>query len=181
MDDELRRSQHERAGNLYQTWCGAADQLFASARVLKAQHDTLYAVALTPTPYVAQVFPVLLMLRGMGLECLLKALWLKTDKERKLVVNGTYQGVPNTRQHYLVGLARAVEVELSVEETHLLTRLSDYITHLGRYPIAKKADAQLRVLEHPEPGRGVSGTWSFDSDDKLFATLCDRLYRELGW
>lgn len=40
MDLEHRLETHERVGNTCQSWCLAADQLFAAARVVKTQYDT---------------------------------------------------------------------------------------------------------------------------------------------
>jgi hypothetical protein len=184
MDLKHRTEQHERVGNTYQSWCLAADQLFAAARVLKRQHDTFddeewMASEVEILPDEAQVFPPLLMLRGMGLECLLKALWLKQGHE--VVRHGKYVGVPNTNQHDLVGLARETGFALSSEDDHLLVRLSDFVTHIGRYPIAKRGQEHLRMLDDPTGGQAMTGSWRSPSDEYLFAGLVARLHRELGW
>jgi hypothetical protein len=162
----------------------AAEQLFAAARVLKGQHDTFdeekwMTSEVETMPDEAQVFPPLLMLRGMGLECLLKALWLKQGHE--LVRDAKYVDVPNTKQHDLVGLARQTNFARSPEEDHLLTRLSDFVTHSGRYPIAKRGQEHLRMLKDPAGGQVESGVWRSPSDEELFVVVVARLHRELGW
>ena len=78
------------------------------------------------------------MLRGMALECMFKALWLKYGG--RLAVKGKYQCIPGTKDHDLCSLeekiSEKIDTGLNSEERKLLARLSFFIIY-GRYPIRK--------------------------------------------
>lgn len=89
-----------------------------------------------------EVHGVSRMLRGMALECLLKALWLKHGG--RLSDKGEYRSIPGTKDHDLCSLenkiAEKVDTGLNTEEKRLLARLSFFIV-AGRYPIPKSISA----------------------------------------
>ncbi len=183
MDPKRRMEWHEKVGNDARNWCISAEGLLASARVLKAEHDTFKwddceQTEPQPAPDAAIVMPTLLMLRGMALECLFKALWLAQGNT--LVAEGNYQGVPTVGQHDLAGLAVKSNFPISEHESYLLVRLSDFITHFGRYPITRRGVDHMRFVKDPDGGGGVTGTWNYGRDELLFTELVTRLRKLLG-
>lgn len=84
------------------------------------------------------VYDVGRMLRGMGLECLIKALWLADGGV--LVRGGSFVNVPNAGPHDLYGMLNQISAaaapNLTVEEEKQLARFS-FAINSARYPISK--------------------------------------------
>lgn len=80
------------------------------------------------------------MLRGMAVECLLKAVWLKSGEI--LASNGKFRNIPNTKSHDLYGLYKAINERIPLnfneEELKFIARLS-FASESARYPIRKSA------------------------------------------
>jgi hypothetical protein len=120
---------------------------------------------------------VVMMLYGMSLECLFKAIaannghsFAEYDEDGEPIFKGlfNYSGT----NHNLVALSRheKVRLDLSAEELDLVKRLSCYILWGGRYPVAKRWEEQF----------GEDMAWNFDHDYKLVHQLAGGLYKRLG-
>ena len=94
MDKTLAVELHTRAGNIPETWRSCADNLLAAAAVLLDQREGV-ARSSEPTADAWRTHPPELMLRGMAIECLLKALLVKRGD--KLVEDGKYTSVMHYR------------------------------------------------------------------------------------
>jgi hypothetical protein len=174
--EQLKRD-HEAYGNKWYPWLLKADELIASAELLRDQCITRKYFPDNLDKYEdeihspgGKVFSVILMLWAMATECLLKALWLKSGE--KLIVNGQYSKIPNTKDHDLCTLAEAISSKgifhFSDADIDIFYRLSPYIT-LGRYPIPKVVP--IRSKNAPKGFESVG--WSLPLyDDRLGDFLC---------
>lgn len=175
MDSSLAKKIHEGAGNLPRAWEGAAEDLLAAAQILKERHESFDRASLGPNdpmPPESGVKPVELMLRGMAVECMLKALWLK--RGNVIVRDGKYFGVRGAGQHDLPQLASATGFQIDAVETDLLRRLSHFIQYGGRYPVPRDA-SQLMLIPSPGGGRGAPTSWSTPADQHSFNEIVRRL------
>lgn len=80
MDDKYAELLHTRTGNFHAAWQSAADDLLIASQVLKERAESFDANSLAagdPIPVEGRLAAVEIMLKGMAVECLLKALWLK--------------------------------------------------------------------------------------------------------
>jgi hypothetical protein len=175
MDKKLAVKIHTGAGNLPEAWKSCADDLLAAAAVLR-EHRASVARGPEPAPNAWRTHPSELMLSGMAIECLLKALWVKQG--HNLVADGKYVPVPGAGAHDLVQLAGVLKLTLSDLETDLLRRLSHFIEYGGRYPVPKNAE-KLRLVSSPRGGRGAATTWATPSDQLLFDEVVNRLEQML--
>jgi len=180
VDAMVAEKFHERAGNLTAAWRSVADSLLAAAQVLRERSEPLdpgsHAPG-APVPPDGRLGAVELMLKGMAVECLLKALWLKQGN--KLVEAGQYSGVPGAGEHDLPQLASVVKFTVDVKEKGLLRRLSHFIQYGGRYPVPKD-DAKLRLTPTPGGGKASATTWATPGDDQLFDSLVSCLDTSLA-
>lgn len=153
----------------------AADRLHGPIRRHRTRRgapDPKFKVA-----YHGRTLGVVMMLYGMALECLFKAVASKNghsfaedDENGEPVFRGLFNN--SSTNHNLVELSRheKVRLDLSTEELSLAKRLSPYILWGGRYPVAKRWGKQL----------GEDMAWDFDHDYKRVHQLADRLYERLG-
>jgi hypothetical protein len=172
---KLAEEIHTRAGNSSAAWQSVADDLLIASQVLKeraASLDLTSLVAGDPIPVEGRLGAVELMLKGMAIECLLKALWLK--RGNMLIKNGKYVRVRGAGDHDLPQLASAAKFVINDLETDLLRRLSHFIQYGGRYPVPRDA-AKLRPTRSLRGGNAPATTWSSPSDGKLFDALVSRL------
>ena len=103
------------------------------------------------------------MLTAFGIECLVKALWVKQGHE--IARDGKYLPIIEKERHRLVALCQAVGIEINSREIDALQRVSDIARSIGRYPIP------LRSSE-------ADCDWS-PEDDHVIASFVSRLKREL--
>jgi hypothetical protein len=171
MDHKRAIEQHTWAGNAPQAWRSCAGDLLAAAVVLRERRENIGPSSL-PVPNAWRLHPSELMLDGMAIECLLKALWLKHGHE--LARDGRYVGIPGAAAHDLVQLAGMLQLTLTEMERDVLRRLSHFIEYGGRYPVPKDAE-KLRLIRTPQGGQGAATTWSTPSDQLLFETVVGRL------
>lgn len=167
---------HSEAANSAGAWESSASSLLVAADVLRerrsaAEHDDEQAIGAWRT------HPPELMLRGMAVECLLKALWV--TRGHLLAVNGRYKGIPSTKEHDLVRLAAALDLELSALERDVLRRLSAFSQYGGRYPVPKQA-TELQLVPSPSGGRTAATTWTTPDDYLLFEEIVRQLDTLLG-
>lgn len=175
MDRTRRVKQHTWAGNSPDAWRSSAGDLLASATVLRERRGAVEPDSSSATD-TWRLHPVELMLRGMAIECLLKALWVKGGN--KLVKDGKYIGVHGAGDHRLVQLAGVLRLRLSNLEKDLFVRLQDFIEYGGRYPVPKDADT-LRMIRDPRGGKGAATSWHTPSDQDLYDAIVDRLEKHL--
>jgi hypothetical protein len=170
MDRTRRVEQHTWAGNSPHAWESRARDLLAAATVLRQHRESMDSNS-APAP-TALIHPAELMLDGMAIECLLKAVWVK--RGHKLVKDGNYLGVPGAGDHDLVQLAGALKLKLSALEKGTLRRLSHFIEYGGRYPVPKDAD-KLQLTRAPTGGGAAATTWSTPNDYVQLEAIVRRL------
>lgn len=171
MDRKRRVEQHTWAGNEPETWRACADNLLAAAAVLRERREAIDSSSL-PVPNAWRLHPPELMLAGMAMECLLKAVWVK--RGNKLAEDGRYVRVPGERSHDLLQLARVLHLTLSDLDKDVLRRLSHFMKYGGRHPVPKDAE-ELQLITTPRGGRAISTHWSTPGDQVLFNALVSRL------
>jgi len=175
MDKNLADKLHERAGNMPRAWQRSAEDLLAAAHILRERNDSFDQESLgpnDPAPPESVVKRVELMLRGMAMECLLKAVWVK--RSNAIVHDGKYVKVPGAGQHDLPQLARAVGFAVDSAELDLLRRLSHFIKYGGRYPVPREA-SDLMLIQSVQGGRGPATSWATPTDYRLFDEILRRL------
>jgi ribosomal protein S10 len=175
MDRSRRVEQHTWVGNSPDAWRSCASDLLAAAAVLRERRESI-SPGTVPLPNVWRLHPVELMLDGMAIECLLKALWVK--RGHKLAKDGAYVRVPQAGPHDLVQLAGVLQLPLSHLEKDVLRRLSHFIEYRGRYPVPKDAE-KLQLTRTPRGGRSSATHWNTPSDQRLFDAVVSRLDRLL--
>jgi hypothetical protein len=171
---------HEEFGNKWFPWLLKADELLASAGLLRDQCVTRKYFPNDLNKYEdeidspgGKVFNVILMLWAMAAECLLKALWLKS--RGKLIVKGKYSKIPKTSDHDLCLQAEVISSKGAFHfldaDLDLLYRLSPFIT-LGRYPIQKAVT--IRNRNAPKGFESVG--WPVPLYDDLFGDWLNRVF-----
>lgn len=171
MDRKRRVERHTSAGNSPHTWRLCAGDLLAAAAVLREHRENLNPHSV-PVPNGWRIHPPELMLNGMAIECLLKALWVK--RGHMLAKDGRYVPVPDAGPHDLVQLAGVLQLALSGLEKDVLRRLSHFIEYGGRYPVPTDAD-KLRLTRTPRGGRAEATHWNTPSDQRHFDAVVSRL------
>lgn len=135
-------AEFDNAGNNPWRWRAKAKQLLLSSRALERAWDKAIQYD-PPFPVCAlEYLDSFLMLRAMGLECLLKAKALECGF--KLAENGRYLPIPGVKQHDLRALAQKIGFEMSEQEARVLKRLSRWIV-AGRYPIQRHWSEERRI------------------------------------
>ncbi len=171
MDRERRIEQHTWAANSPEAWKACACSLLAAGTVLRERRARGNRSS-AGRPNQWEIHPVELMLNGMAIECLLKALWVK--RGHNLAKDGKYKRVPRAGAHDLVQLAGVLELTLSTLEKDVLRRLSHFIEYGGRYPVPKDAE-KLQLTRTPSGGRASATTWATPSDQVLLEAIVGRL------
>ena len=130
---------HARVGNAYQNWMHTAQTLFAASKVLKSEHEHARAALRRTGKAPIEMLTVWTqpMLAAFGIECLIKAIWLKQGNQ--LASNGKYVPMIPNEGHRLVRLCRVAGIALDSRETDALERMSDIAGSIGRYPISRRA------------------------------------------
>lgn len=163
--------QFERVGNSPGAWHSVADNLLFASQVLAQQCDAPEQLVSTSGDQLSsrtRLGAIELMLKGMAMECLLKALCLKQG--HLFVSAGKFEPVSNAGAHNLVQLAKAVTLNPTKFEIDLLKRLQHFIEYGGRYPIPKLSN-ELRLTTDPRGGKSAGTTWHGVSDNQLFEAL----------
>lgn len=124
--------------NNFLIWKLKAEELVAAAVILANNREIERKKFLKERKMTNSVDTFLpeLMMWAYSIECLLKAVYLKTGgkliQEKKLI--------PKWGSHNLVQFAHDVGIKLSDDETGILKELTIVATSIGRYPIAKKIE-----------------------------------------
>jgi hypothetical protein len=107
-----------------------------------------------------------LMLAAFGIECLIKAIWVKQGNS--LARNGKYVPMLKKERHQLVPLCRIAGIALDAREKDALERISIIARTIGRYPIPRHS------REMPPLG------WS-SNDNYIIESFALRLKTELRY
>ncbi len=170
----------DKVGNDWHFWLSKTDALLSASELLNINCGNPPKPSDEPWDdtkawdYI-KIHMVVKMLRGMAIECLLKAIWLKGGGT--LVHKGVYRTIPGTKDHDLYSLATKVsestELGLAVEEMKILSRLSFAITS-GRYPIQKSLTG--RKPSTPKMNEMIKWhKWEIPKDDELFESIVGKL------
>ena len=168
---------HTRLGNDYRKWMHTAQALFAASTILTRQRERACA-GLGPGPGKAPIeiltFWTELMLATFGIECLIKAIWVKQGHQ--LARNGKYIPMIQNERHQLVSLCREAGIVLDAREADVLKRISIIARTIGRYPIPRRAHETRPRQFYRQTGSPFS--WSSD-DDHVVENFVVRLKTEL--
>lgn len=176
MDDETKaalRQNDDAIANEPATWLIVADNLGLTAKLLEPHFPIDLTKETDPTRIVirARVQGPILMLRGCGLECLFKALYVA--KGNKLGEGGRYVSAGG-KEHDLISLAQKAAFSMSASESALVAYLGHFIMQ-GRYPMAKRAPDAYVVLAD---GTRRSTLWS-EQDERDYHAFRPRLRAEV--
>ena len=130
---------HTRVGNDHHHWDYTAKRLFAASKMLNRERNRIRATMRPPCKAPIEIFTlwVELMLTAFGIECLIKAIWLKQGHQ--LARDGKYVEMIKKERHQLVKLCGAAGIALNRREAHALQRISEIAGSIGRYPIARRS------------------------------------------
>jgi hypothetical protein len=175
--DQPPEKVHEGLGNDIEQWLLRADALHRAGEILYCN----IGEPPTANPDIEEawdwfsVHDIGRMLRGMALECLIKATWLAAGE--LLVENERFVGILGTKSHDLYGMYVVVckkhKTLLNEEEKKLLARFS-YAIISARYPISKSPRGNY-------PSAPTSrykmqwNKWSHQEDSALFESLWSKL------
>lgn len=171
----LAKTHFDRTGNSTDAWLSVAENLLFASQILAEKSDepeTHLPGQVTQLSTRARVAAIELMLKGMALECLLKALWVKQGN--RFVQAGAFAPVSGAGAHDLRQLAQAVPLSSTPHESDLLGRLSHFIEYGGRYPIPKKS-LKLGLITSPGGGKASPMTWTTPTDNLLFNGLVKKI------
>ena len=179
LSEEIQINNFNKVGNKPSTWKWFAENLLLSGKLLYDEHlkVNLNKIKEGKTPSIDDIrlLGVIKMLRAMALECLFKALWLKSGGI--LAEGGKYIKIPGTSDHNLTSLSKKVsekfKLNITEDEKDLLKRLSLSIPG-GRYPI-QKIWGLTKIQSLHGGGKGPPTCWQFPEDENLFDSLVNRL------
>ena len=161
--DEVISYTH--CGNDPRNWTHFAQALFAASAILRREREretaNLHGSGVAPIEMLTVWIEP--MLASFGIECLVKALWVRQGHE--IVRDGKYVPIIKKEGHRLVPLCEAVGIPLDGRERDTLQRISAIARCIGRYPIP---------LRSSEP----YGDWSSE-DDRVIENFVLRLKRQL--
>jgi hypothetical protein len=175
--DQSPQEIHEALGNDTEQWLLKADALHRSGEFLyeRIGEPPTHDADLEDVCNWFSVHNVGRMLRGMALECLLKAMWL--TRGEVLVKDGRFIGIPGAKGHDLYAMYVSAcfghRSALSQEEKKLLARLSFAIVS-ARYPISKSSHGNYPSA----PMLGNKMQWNkceHQKDSSLFKSLWGKL------
>lgn len=158
---------HTRAGNDPLYWVSTARALFAASQAVKeARKRVLSTLKPGRAPDIVITGWTRIMLAAFGIECLIKAIWVKHGHQ--LARDGKYVGMTNKEKpHELVKLCDIAGIPLNERETNALQRMSDIAKSIGRYPIGRTAEIGSRA-----------GVWS-STDDGIIENFIARLKTQI--
>jgi HEPN domain-containing protein len=176
-DDGLSPQElFEKTGNDPAAWVSRAEALLSSADVLRGQYPEVPKEDPDAFWEVFKFHTVAMMLRGMAVESLLKAIWLA--RVSSLAVDGKFRSIPGTKDHDLLSLLKVVkdhvDIGLSREGVELLPMLSSAITS-GRYPVNRSLDRRLTKPEWVEKVHWCE--WRIPEYDARFLSVVTKLLR----
>lgn len=171
----------ETVGNDPLAWLDRGEALRAAscAVAVKNGHAPQAQTVLDDVWEWALVNDVVRMLRGMALECVIKALWLSTGND--LVAGDRFVDIPGAKHHDLYRmLTRSTSAELSgfsKRELLLLARLSRAIIR-GRYPVGRKS--RETYPSSPVASGKVQWNKMVPEDEATFESLWGKLISQVA-
>lgn len=183
---DKQKKQFDKFGNTPLAWQLCAEDLLIASQLISEDYSdaNLKKFAKGDVDLLkARMFFLNKMLRGMALECIFKALWLKGDG--CLAKDGKYLKIPDTEEHNLVSYTDKVseKIELNIirnrKMRNMLKRLSLFIFS-ARYPILKNWDL-TRIELQPNGGKSIPTYWNSPSDDRLFESCLSELKNILNY
>lgn len=171
---------HETLGNDPTEWLRRANSLSQSAKILYRNIEPPTEELDDPNLVLKwfDLYNIGRMIRGMALECFLKAIWL--FRGNLLVIDGKFVNIPQTKNHDLYGMYLACFPEntslLSQEEKELLSRFSFSISS-ARYPISKSPKG-----DYPKAPTAVHKMyWNrvSEDDEKSYWTILEKILQVL--
>src|SRR5437870_4009614 len=121
---------HLETANDPDAWETAADDLLNASGVLAREREAVLKRAPEEADAksalaATMLRPAELMLRGMALECLMKAVWLK--RGGRFVEGVGFRGFAGSRKHDLIEMAKALRLKLPPREEDVLDRLTAFV------------------------------------------------------
>lgn len=168
---------HATMGNDPNQWLLHADALLVAAEIVytKIGKPPASTHGIEAAWGWFSVHDVARMLRGMALECLLKAAWLHCGE--RLFDKNRFVGIQGKQGHDLYGIYTEVckkrPIALNMQEKKLLARFAFAIV-MARYPVAKSSNGC-------HPSAPVAKTkmswcaWSHDADTKVWRSLLRKI------
>ncbi|MFC1489752.1 hypothetical protein ACFL6K_00935 [Candidatus Latescibacterota bacterium] len=139
-NDDLIKDIYNKNGNTSQIWKHYSENLIKSSENIYEKYSNIDfedIESVLENGELLSYSKIVNMLRAMALECLFKALWLKSGELN--VENNRLKKITGANDHNLKKLAEIVsdKIDLNVneEENEILNRLSLYMS-AGRYPIS---------------------------------------------
>jgi hypothetical protein len=158
---------HTRLGNDYRNWMHTAQTLFAATTILRRERERVRAELRLGGRAPIELLTVWteLMLAAFGIECLVKAIWVKQGNW--LACDGKYVPMLPREGHRLVPLCHAARISLDPREEDVLRHISVFGRSIARFPIAR----------HFRETEGLL-SWS-TNDDQVVERFVLRLKKEL--
>jgi hypothetical protein len=162
------------------TWYGSAMQLRRGATLLEPEMrqnydwylESLHADPASFRPYQAPVYGPYVLLAGLSLELLAKAILIERDPN--LVSNSGLESWGKGSGHELPLLLKKVGVNLDEEETYLAERLGESVVWAGRYPIPRRAESFAPRLT-PQGELASPGDFRPETDPSRIEAIWERL------
>ncbi|MDF7809646.1 hypothetical protein P4E94_19565 [Pontiellaceae bacterium B12219] len=164
---EIAQSLFDSALKSQYAWRNKADQLFQVGRrtledaaEARDKAEAIYkGGSKNLTPEEMKIFndfylyDVGFFLMGLAVENLLKAIWSGKHHAKIKGINNIRKDLDGLAEHDLSALAKNAGVDLTAEETELLTALKDLILWAGRYPTPLKATEYHKTLLNGLPAK----------------------------
>lgn len=188
-----QKSEIEKYGNDHAGWIAVSRNLVLAGAVLSRMYSSALAImnggSSTDRPRTDdedatvqrghQTHAISLMLFGFGIECLLKAVYLK--RGGKLYSNGKYDSSKRPkRSHNLLEIAENLECStLFTDQQQEVLDLLSARNESGRYPVHSKFDAYGIKLPNDNKIVRFYGVWDAGKSTVVFEIL-KTLYTEIG-
>jgi hypothetical protein len=132
-------------------WQMTADSLLRAAREIcqLVVSDHSKSQASVGTPVQPSLVPVYMMLIGLAIENLAKAIYVA-----KALALGIEKPNPERFVHQLLELFEEIHFDINETEVFLIERLEVFVTWAGRYPVPKKSSEML-PRDLPSGGYGI--------------------------
>lgn len=185
-DAEHWKDQWGLFANDSRMWAFHASELLLAANCLhgpptkgieRGRGDKRFRIARNGT-----VLRPAMMLYGLSVECLMKAVAVENGHQFAIERNGelAFQPLfPKGSNHDLLALSghEKISLSLSADEQELARRLTHYILWGGRYPVAKRWNAGLHAPDGDEYDHDMA--WDFSMDFDVIHGLADRIFEYL--
>lgn len=166
MDDLTRKSDYKKSANEFWRWKDAGDNLYISAIILEQHYqDAMGEVKKATLPLAGQILSQIIYLKAESLELYLKALFIKQGN--LATKNGEL--TKSLDSHNLSRLCELTNTPFNNHQKVLLNKLTDAISHWGRYPVPKEW-TKWRPTIKEIVGIQPIYTW-LDRDDEVLENL----------